>query len=171
MSRPTAEEKRKRDYQVMKLVDEGHDHHYIADVVGMRPQNVLALPAYKAAHGESVKGFKIVSPRDQKLRLEEITERAANDLDDIDKLIKRLSSNVKHALRVENLYKIKLQYYNAISEMWAITQSILGEGTGPSKTGDKTQININYKKIDEAANKAAEALDRARLDEKLGNDS
>jgi hypothetical protein len=89
MARPKAEEKRKRDYQVMKLVDEGHDHHYIAEQMGMRPQNVLNLPAYKVAQGELVEGFKVVSPRDQKLLLEEITEKAVSDLEEIDSLIKR----------------------------------------------------------------------------------
>jgi hypothetical protein len=172
VARPTNEEKRKRDYQVMKHVDEGFDHHQIAEIVGMRPQNVLGLPAYRVAQGEAVEGFKVVSPRDQKLRLEELTERAMIDLDKIDTLIKRLSTNpTKHALRMEKLYQIKLKYYTAISEMWAITQTILGEGTGPTKTGDKTQININYKKIDEAANKAAEVLDKARLNGELGNAS
>jgi hypothetical protein len=172
MARPKSEEKRKRDYQVMKMVDEGYDHKQIGKTLGMRPQNVLGLPAYKVAHGESVKGFKVVTPREQKLRLEEITERASVDLDEIDKLIKRLSSNpTKHALRIEKLYKMKLEFYNAISDMWAVTQTILGEVSGPTKTGDKIQVNIDYKKIDEAANKAAEVLDRARLDGQLGNDS
>jgi len=172
MARPKAEEKRKRDYQVMKLVDEGHNHHHIAEVMGMRPQNVLSLPAYKVAQGEMVEGFKVVSPRDQKLLLEEITEKATIDLDKIDHIIKRLSSNpAKYALRIEKLYKMKLEYYTVISEMWAITQTILGEGSSPTKTGDKIQVNIDYKKIDEAASKAAEVLDQARLNGKLGNDS
>ena len=112
MARPTGEAKRKRDYLVMKMVDEGNDHHQIAEKLGMRSQNVLGLPAYKVAMGENVEGFKVVSPRDQKLRLEEITDRATIDLDEIDKLIKRLGSNpTKHALRIEKLYKMKLDYY------------------------------------------------------------
>jgi hypothetical protein len=169
MARPKAEEKRKRDYQVMKLVDEGHDHHYIAEQMGMRPQNVLNLPAYKVAQGELVEGFKVVSPRDQKLLLEEITEKAVSDLEEIDSLIKRLGTNpTKHALRIEKLYKMKLEYYTVISEMWAITQTILGEGTSPKKTGDKIQVNIDYKKIDEALGKATDVMNQARLDGQLG---
>jgi hypothetical protein len=171
MARPKAEEKRKRDYQVMKLVDEGHDHHYIAEQMGMRPQNVLNLPAYKVAQGELIEGFKVVSPRDQKLLLEEITEKAILDLEEIDSLIKRLGTNpTKHALRIEKLYKMKLEYYAVISEMWAITQTILGEGTGGAKkTGDKIQVNIDYKKIDEALGKATEVMNEARLDGQLGD--
>jgi len=169
MARPTAEEKRKRDYQVMKLVDEGHDHHYIAEQMGMRPQNVLSLPAYKVAQGEMVEGFKVVSPRDQKLLLEEITEKAITDLDEMDRLIKKLVTNpTKHALRIEKLYKMKLEYYAVISEMWAITQTILGEGTSTKKTGDKIQVNIDYKKIDEALGKATDVMNQARLDGQLG---
>jgi hypothetical protein len=101
--------------------------------------------------------------------LEEITEKAVSDLEEIDSLIKRLGTNpTKHALRIEKLYKMKLEYYTVISEMWAITQTILGEGTSPKKTGDKIQVNIDYKKIDEALGKATDVMNQARLDGQLG---
>lgn len=146
-------------------MEEGYDHNYIAEACGMRPQNAKALMERLGA----VPDDEVVTPAQQRETLNDLTERACLDLDDIDALLEIYSRDpTKYEVRIEKLYRLKKDFYTELANLWAIPSSIEAMKKGISSvSGDKVQINmssIDYKKLDEAAAKAAKALDEARLD-------
>lgn len=178
MGRLSKEEEAKRNLKIVQMIEEGYDHKHIGKAVGMRAQNVLASKAWKIAHGEweGEKDLLIVTPQAQRDMLEDVTARAIEDVDNIDKIIKILEKKPDdNAPEIRRLYALKKEFYVEVANMWAISQSISGASGGPSKkTGDKTQVNIgkiDYQKVHEAGKKATEVLDRARLDGLIREDS
>jgi len=170
MGRITRQAEEHRRYLVAKYMEEGMNHHQIAQrfeadgIEGStRPQNIkLIMDSIEAS---STKAESMVaSPRQQSIMLAEVTVRITEDLRDIEEKIERLSKNLEdHALRVEKLYGLKLDYYKTLIDAWAIVEGIVGATVGGAKkTGDKTQINIDkidYKKIDKMAASAAAMLE------------
>lgn len=171
MGRISKEEEAKRNYKITQLVSEGYDHRQIGKQVNMRPQNVLACKAYKIATGtwEGDLDLLIVSPTDQREMLDEVTAMIIDDLARIDKVIGMLerADSVLNAPEIRRLFALRKEFYHELGNMWSIAQTIAGGG-GPTKAiGDKTQINIgqiDYQKVQQASEKAATVLDKARLD-------
>lgn len=164
MARLPRNEEIKRRNKMRKMVDEGYDHNQIAEVLGMRPQNVLQM----MRRLEQTADEEVVTPVQQRETLNEVTDRIYMDLDALDELITVLEKNPeKYEIRLEKLYRLKKEYYADLANIWAIPSSISSDRqTLSSVRGDKVQINlakIDYKKLDEAAAEAAKALDEARL--------
>ena len=164
---PKAEEIKRR-HTIRTLLDDGYDHNEIGRKLGMRPQNVLAI--IRAMDAKDI--GDIVTPSQQGDTLRDVTERILDDLDDIDALIKEHNTaRIPNSTKLLKLYKLKKDYYDALINMWAVPQSIVGSRTGVSTiSGDKVQINlakIDYKKLDKVAAEAANILDEARLDGEL----
>ena len=112
--------------------------------------------------------------RQQRETLNEVTDRVYIDLDDIDELLQTMKEDpAKFEIRIEKLYRLKLEFYNELANTWALPQSIIANKQNLSSiSGDKVQVNIDkidYKKLDEAARKAAKVLDEARLDNRKDN--
>ena len=172
MARLSKEEEQRWRYRIKELSEGGMNHHQIAGVLeseaypgSTRPQNIkrimdnLAVGAYKSGD--------IVSPEEQKEKLLEITDRAIDDLDEIDVLIKKLSDKPEQfATKLQKLYKLKNDIYKNIGHLWSITESISGGSKGPSSiSGDKVQVNfasIDYQRLHDAAKQATRELDEAR---------
>ena len=169
MGRITRQAEEHRRYLVAKYMEEGMNHHQIAKkfesdgVEGStRPQNIkLIMDSIEAANLKA--DSMVASPKQQSIMLAEVTVRITEDLSDIEEKIHRLSKNLEeHALRVEKLYGLKLEYYKTLIDAWAIVEGIVGATSGVKKTGDKTQINIDkidYKQIDKMAASAAAMLE------------
>jgi hypothetical protein len=167
MGRLPREEEIKRRNKMRMMIDEGYDHNQIADTLGMRPQNVLQM----MRRMENIAEEEIITPRQQRETLNEVTDRVYIDLDEIDELLEVMKEDpAKFEVRIEKLYRLKLEFYNELANTWALPQSIVANKQNLSSiSGDKVQVNIDkidYKKLDEAARKAAKVLDEARLDEK-----
>lgn len=167
MGRLPRSEEIKRRNKMRKMIDEGYDHNQIADALGMRSQNVLQM----MRRMEAITEDEIVTSVQLRETLNEITDRAYLDLDAIDSLIEVLEQNPeKYEVRLEKLYRLKKEYYLDLANIWSIPPSIAASKQNLSSiSGDKVQVNIDkidYKKLDEAARKAAKVLDEARLDNK-----
>lgn len=166
MGRLPRDEEIKRRNKMRKMIDEGYDHNQIGDALGMRPQNVLQM----MRRMEHVAEDEIVTSIQLRETLNELTDRAYLDLDSIDKLIEIYESDpAKYEVRLEKLYRLKKEFYIELANIWSIPSSIIANKQNISSiSGDKVQVNykIDYKKIDEAARKAAKVLDEARLDNK-----
>ena len=80
MPRLPRDQEIKRRNAVRKLLDDGYDHNYIAEQMGMRPQNALAL----IRSLENTPEEEIVSNSRQRETLTTITEKVLDDLKDID---------------------------------------------------------------------------------------
>jgi len=164
MARLPRNEEIKRRNKMRKMMDEGYDHNQIADTLNMRPQNVLQM----MRRMEVIPEEEIVSPVQQRETLNELTDRMYSDLDSIDALLDIYEKDTaKYEVRIEKLYKLKMDFYGKLSDVWALPVSIVANKQNLSSiSGDKVQVNINkldYKKLDEAARKAAKVLDEARL--------
>lgn len=164
MARLSRAEEVKRQNKVRRLMEEGYDHNYIGEACGMRPQNAKALMSRLGA----VPDDEVVTPAQQRETLNDLTDRASLDLDEIDTLIEFYRENPdKYEVRLEKLYRLKKDFYTELACLWAIPSSIEATKKGlGSISGDKVQVNIDkidYKKLDEAAAKAAKALDEARV--------
>lgn len=175
MARLPKEEEAMWRYRIKELHDGGRNHHQIAQMLedegypgSTRPQNIKRmidnLDAGKYAPSE------IVSPKEQKEKLEETTSRIIEDLENLDIIIEKLADDpYTNAAKLEKLYKLKNEFYKNLVQMWSISDSISGsKAKGPSSiSGDKVQVNfanVDYKKLHEAAKDATRALDEARDD-------
>jgi hypothetical protein len=130
----------------------------------MRPQNALAM----MKRLDVIPDEEIVTPSQQRETLNDLTERLCLDLNDIDDFLEKLKEDpVNNRVGLEKFYKLKLEICTTVADFWAITQSIVASKQSISSiSGDKVQVNIDkidYKKLDDAARKAAKVLDEARL--------
>ena len=130
-----------------------------------RPQNIKRIVdnfdkgAYSAG--------QIVSPDEQKAKLEETTIRIEEDLENLDIIIENLADKPQeNSARLEKLYKLKNEFYKNLVAMWSISETITGGSKGPSSiSGDKVQVNfanIDYKKLHQDAKKALRDYDEER---------
>ena len=170
MARLPRNEEIKRRNKMRKMMDDGYDHNQIADALGMRSQNVLQM----MRRMEVITEDEIVSPVQQRETLNELTDRVYLDLDRLDELIAEYEKNPdKFEIRIEKLYRLKKDFYDQLSNVWALPTSIMANKQNLSSiSGDKVQVNIDkidYKKLDEAARKAAKVLDEARLENNKGD--
>jgi len=163
MGRATKEVEQQRKYLIAKFMEEGLDHHGIArkfesmQIDGStRPQNIKRV--MDIIREENITADSMVaSPKQQSIILAEVTTRIVTDLSDIEDKIDQLSRNYEeHAIRVEKLYALKLEYYKSLIEAWAVAQSITGSSQQPKRTGDKTQINIENMGTEKAKELAAD---------------
>lgn len=164
MGRLSRKDEIKRRNKMRKMMDEGYDHNQIADALNMRPQNALAM----MKRLDVIPDEEIVTPSQQRETLNDLTERLCLDLNDIDDFLEKLKEDpVNNRVGLEKFYKLKLEICTTVADFWAITQSIVASKQSISSiSGDKVQVNIDkidYKKLDDAARKAAKVLDEARL--------
>ena len=165
MPRLPRDQEIKRRNAVRKLLDDGYDNNYIAEQMGMRPQNALAL----IRSLENTPEEEIVSNSRQRETLTTITEKVLDDLKDIDELIELFKEKPdKYEIRLEKLYRLKMDMYKEIIEAWAIPQSITSSKQGAATIKSKQmQLNvaekIDFSKVDKAAAEAAKVLDKLRI--------
>lgn len=172
MARLPKEEEQRWRYRIHELMEKGYNHHQIAKTMeeegtpgSTRPQNIKRVMD-KMKKGEYAP-FEIVSPAEQREKLEETTARIFGDLDELDSIIKSLVDNPQgNAAKLEKFYKLKNELYKNLVSMWSISDSISsgGKQSTPSIKGDKIQINydgLNTKLIEERAKQAAERLNEA----------
>jgi hypothetical protein len=170
MGRTDRKTEAERKYLIAKYMEEGLDHHGIArkfesmQIEGStRPQNIKRVMDV-LREDKLAADMVVASPKQQSIILADVTSRIYKDIGEIEEKIERLSENLEeHAIRVEKLYALKLDYIKELVEAWAITQSIQGSGqqTVRKTTGDKTQINIdkiNTSDVKELADEARKIL-------------
>jgi hypothetical protein len=171
MARLPKEEEQRWRYRIQELMEAGHNHHQAAKIMeeegtpgSTRPQNIKRVME-KLKRGE-YSPSEIVSPAEQREKLEETTERIFTDLDELDYIIKSLVDNPQdNAAKLEKFYKLKNELYKNLVSMWSISDSISGSSKQPSSIkGDKVQINyanVDRKLLAEAAKAGADKLNEA----------
>ncbi len=172
MARLPKEEEQRWRFRIQELMNAGHNHHQIAQIMeeegspgSTRPQNIKRVMdrMEKGEYGP----HEIVSPSEQREKLEQTTARIFTDLDELDSIIKSLVDNPQdNAAKLEKFYKLKNELYKNLVNMWSISESISSSTKQPASSikGDKVQINyanVDPKLIEERAKEAARKLNEA----------
>ena len=186
------EELLKRKQKILALLEEGYDHNYIANELGMRPQNVLAwIRRHDLKVHDDDNNSPIVTPIQQRETLEETTEKIRSEIARIDDLLDEYYDLQKSVMKkkggtyhrkIVELLRIKKDYLLELVNMWAIPSSIergIKQVTPSPIKGRNIQINFGHleneeeklKKVSEGIVNIIDAIRFGSKDERAVDES
>lgn len=152
--------------RILELHQQGFDHNYISQEVGMRPQNVLGwLRKNAPVVTDSAQSLDIVSPDKQREVLDEATEELTSDIKKLDNLIefhykryKELASletktpeditNAESSFaKLTKLISMKNLHINSIVQHWGIQESITKAAKTAPSALSATNMQVNFEHI------------------------
>ena len=168
LARIGKEKEQARKLRIMELHQQGFDHAYIAQELGMRPQNVLSwLRRNTALVATGTQSLDIVSPDQQREVLEKTYDELTDDIQKMDELIefhynrynelmksdneeiKILESREGNFGKLTKLLTMKNVCITSIIQHWGIPESITKSAKASPSSLSANNMQVNFEHITE----------------------